>query len=79
MNSFAEVIDALGGPVKFGAAVGVPDSHARTMKARNSIPAEYWPTVVSEAEKLGVEAITYESLAVMFARSRGKLPSPEAA
>ena len=51
LKDFAAVIDAFGGPLAFAEAVGIPASHARTMKARNSISADYWPQVVSAAEK----------------------------
>lgn len=38
MKTFSDVIDAFGGPNPFGEAIGVAPSHARTMKARDSIP-----------------------------------------
>lgn len=63
MDSFASVIDAFGGPAKFGAAIGVPDSHARTMRARDSIPSYRWARVVSAAEEMGVGGVTLERLA----------------
>ncbi len=68
MNSFSSVIDAFGGPAKFGDAIGIPDSHARTMKARDSIPADRWSKVVAAAEERGVEGVTLEKLAELAAR-----------
>jgi hypothetical protein len=69
MDSFASVIDAFGGPAKFGEAIGIPDSHARAMKARNSIPASRWPRVVAAAGKCGLRAVTFEKLAKLAARA----------
>jgi hypothetical protein len=62
-QSHADVIDAFGGPVKFGVAVGIKDSHARTMKARDSIPSGRWNDVVNAAEREGVPHITLKLLA----------------
>lgn len=60
MNSFAEVIDRLGiGPTS--AALGLKDSHVRTLKARDSIPPTYFGALVaSEAGKQ--HGLTYELL-----------------
>ena len=63
MNSFSDVIDAFGGPSKFAAAIGRPPSHARTMRARNSIPAGRWLRVVDAARECGVAGISLELLA----------------
>lgn len=63
MNSFAEIIDAFGGTSSFGEAVGIPDSHARAMKARNSIPDGYWMRVVEAARERDIGGITLESFA----------------
>jgi hypothetical protein len=63
MLSFIQIIEAFGGPIPFGNAVKIPSSHARTMKARNSIPPGYWPDVVAEAEKRRLHGVTYEALA----------------
>lgn len=61
MNSFSAVIDAFGG--RFAEAIGVPDSHARAMKSRKSIPPTYWLETVAAAQKLGIEGITLDVLA----------------
>lgn len=57
----ASVIDAFEGA--FGESIGIPDSHARAMRTRDSIPCRYWSAVVAEAEKRGIQGITFEVLA----------------
>lgn len=63
MNSFVQIIDAFGGPSAFGEAIGIPDSHARAMKARKSIPDGYWLKVVEAARERGIKDVTLESFA----------------
>jgi hypothetical protein len=65
MRSFSDVIDAIGGPPSFAEAVGIPDSHARTMKARDSIPPGYWPKTVAAALAKGRFDISLETLAAI--------------
>lgn len=77
MNTFAAVIDAFGGPGPFGSAIGIPDSHARTMKARDSIPAGRWVEVVDAATRLQVVGVTIERLAQIEA-ARQRKPEPVA-
>jgi hypothetical protein len=61
MNSFSAVIEAFEG--RFAEAIGVEESHARTMKARDSIPSTRWMATVDAAQKLGLSGITLELLA----------------
>lgn len=61
MNSFSAVIEAFGG--QFAQAVGVEESHARTMKARNSIPSTRWAATVDAAQRLGINGVTLDLLA----------------
>lgn len=63
MNSFIDIIDAFGGTAPFGEAIGISDSHARAMKARNSIPDGYWMRVVEAARDRNVGGVTLESFA----------------
>ena len=70
MESFQAVIEALGGPPNFAAAIRVTVNHARVMKSRNSIPAEYWHPVVEAAAAKGIPEITHETLAKLAARRR---------
>jgi hypothetical protein len=61
MNSFSAVIEAFDG--QFAEAIGVEESHARTMKARNSIPSTRWVATVDAARRLGVKGVTLDLLA----------------
>ncbi|GEC56806.1 hypothetical protein [Bradyrhizobium phage ppBeUSDA76-2] len=61
MNSFSAIIDAFGG--RFAEAIGVEESHARTMKARDSIPSTRWMATVNAARDLGVSGVTLDLLA----------------
>ena len=70
MESFSDVIRALGDPPGFAKAVGVAESHARTMKARDSIPPEYWQAAVAHAASRGIEGVTLDLLAALAARRR---------
>lgn len=67
MNSFVDIIDAFGGAAPFGEAIGIPDSHARAMKARNSIPDGYWLKTVEAAREREIPNITLESFAALAA------------
>ncbi len=79
MDSFVHVIDAFGGPSVFAAAIGIPSSHARTMRARDSVPAERWSRVVAEATKRELTGITLEALAAIAAkRLPQEMPGPAA-
>ncbi len=70
METFAQVIEKLGGAAAFAVAIGIPYSHARTMKARSSIPSDRWEKVVEAARVAGVDDINYELLARLAARKR---------
>jgi hypothetical protein len=61
MNSFSAVIEAFDG--RFAEAIGVEESHARTMKARDSIPSTRWMATVAAAQNLGIEGVTLDLLA----------------
>lgn len=75
MDSFSAVIDALGGAASFGEGIGVSDSHARTMKARDSIPPAYWEKTVALAVLRGVQGVSFALLARLSAR---RSPQPNA-
>lgn len=61
MNSFSAVIEAFGR--RFADEIGVEESHARTMKARDSIPSSRWVATVDAARRLGVPGVTLDLLA----------------
>lgn len=65
MDSFAQIIDAFGGPGAFAEAIGIPDSHARAMKTRNSIPDGYWLRAARAAEVRGLSDVTLERFAIL--------------
>jgi hypothetical protein len=58
MNNFASVIDAFGVKV-VARLLGVKESHVRVMKARGSIPAEYWGILIEAAPQFGLSGIDY--------------------
>lgn len=68
--SHSDVIDAFGGPSGFAVAVSIPASHARTMKARNSIPVDHWPATVAAAEQAAppIIGVTLELLSRLRAQ-----------
>ena len=72
MDSFRAVIESFGGPLKFAAAVGITDSHARAMKSRNSISSDYWSEVVAAAAAHAIQGITLELLAALQAKAAGR-------
>lgn len=49
----------------FAKTIGKPASHVRTMKARNSIPLEYWPKIVAAASRRQIRGVTYRALTLM--------------
>lgn len=61
MKSFRQIID-LFGVERLSRLLGVPDSHIRTMRARDSIPAEYWGALVEAAPSMMAEELTYSAL-----------------
>lgn len=70
MQSFSDIIDAFGGPAPFGKAIKISDSHARTMKARDSIPPEHWSRVVGAAAERSIDGVTFERLTELRSRPR---------
>ena len=72
MTSFAEIIAAFGSATQFAVAVGIPPSHARTMKARDSIPASRWLAVAAAAKQHGIEGVTIEAMASIEAQRAGQ-------
>ena len=76
MQTFSDIIDAFGGTRAFALAINIPESHARTMKARGSIPAERWSRLVQAAKEHRVRGVTLEVLARIAASRKS---SPEQA
>ena len=61
MRTFSEIIDAFGVPV-VAEVLSLPESHVRTMKARDSIAPEYWEALIEAAPKHGVRGLDYKRL-----------------
>jgi hypothetical protein len=76
MENVSDLFDAFGGQAAVARVLNVGASTASEMKRRQSIPAEYWPELVSEASRRGISGVTFEWLAVIYARGRGRLPTP---
>lgn len=68
MNSFSDVIDALGIPVS-AKVMGIPESHVRTLKARDSIPADYFKRIV-DSEPGRMKGIGFDLLYRLLEESR---------
>ncbi len=71
MNSFKQIIDAF--TIKSLAEIlGVAESHVRTMRARGSIPPEYWSKIIELApSNIGV-SLTLDGLLEIRKNSLGK-------
>ncbi len=74
METVADIFAALGGTSAVARLLGVNQSTASEMKRRGSIPNEYWVLLVSRASEHGVDTVTYELLAKIHAKAKGKLP-----
>lgn len=72
MQSFSAVIDAFG-IAEIASLLKIDESHARTMKARNSIPPEYWGPLIEEGARRNIH-LTYQMLREMRA-NRFESPS----
>ncbi|RAI28742.1 hypothetical protein [Rhodoplanes serenus] len=79
---FSDIIDAIGVPA-LAQLFGLPESHIRTMKARNSIPPEYWGQVIDAAPHHGIANLSHERMRAWrngrFARARVPATSERAA
>ena len=62
MMTVADLIDQFGGSTKFAAVIGKGPSTASEMKRRQSIPVEYWPTIIRAAEGAGIAGLTTDEL-----------------
>jgi hypothetical protein len=62
VNSFQELIDAFGGPAKFGRAIGVAPNTAKQMRRRNSLAVTRFPAVVQAAQDRGLTGVTMKRL-----------------
>jgi hypothetical protein len=58
-SCFSEIIDAFGVSA-VAEVINKDESHVRTMKARDSIPPEYWGLLVEAAPSKGIEGLNYD-------------------
>ena len=68
-RTFADVIDAFGGPAAFAREVGMSPGAAKQARRRSSIGARWFAPTVAAARRLKMEGITEVSLAALAARS----------
>ena len=76
MMSVADIVDAMGGPTKFGTICGFEVNQASRgsdIRRRGSIPVEYWPQITAAARELGLP-ITNDTL---VAAHTGQVTEPE--
>ncbi len=66
-GAFARLIETCGGARVVGPALGVPESHARAMKTRDSVAPTYWPAFIKLARRRGVW-LTEEMLVAAYAQ-----------
>lgn len=62
MQNFTEIISQWPDCEEFARDIGTTGVNARAMKQRNSIPAKFWPQVVSSARQREINGITHELL-----------------
>jgi hypothetical protein len=74
MDTVSDIFDALDGPAALGRALGVNPSTASEMKRRGTIPGEYWALLVEHARAIGRDDISYEAVARIHAKAKGRLP-----
>lgn len=65
MQTFSQIIDALGGYAKAADAIGVPAGTVSAWKTRDSIPPAYWHRLVNAATAQGISGVSLETLARM--------------
>lgn len=62
MSGFDQIFSDFGGVSVISKILEIPDSHARTMKARGSIPIEYWDRLIKAASERNIQGVTWENL-----------------
>ena len=76
MLTFKDIIDAFTAK-RLAEIFGVPESHVRTMRARDSIPPEYWRDVVTNAPDEIKNHVSFDTLWTLRKERFGKT-HPEA-
>jgi hypothetical protein len=70
VNSFSEVIDALGGATKFSRAIGMDPNTGRAARKRESIAVSWFPKIAELAAERGRHDITVEKLVELASERR---------
>lgn len=65
MDSFASLIDKLGGPVEVAKVLGQTPDGVRKMRQRDRVDPTHWPTLVELAKAKQVRGVTVASLATL--------------
>ena len=68
MNDFNSIIGLWPSVAEFAVDLGIENSHAHAMKARNAITPRYWPALVNAARRRKFSGVTYEALALIAAK-----------
>lgn len=63
----------------FAGDIGVTENTAKMMRQRDSIPSDYWPTVVRAASKRKIAGITMDLLAILRRKAKRARSSGPAA
>ncbi len=67
MDSFAKILDALGGTTAVAAAIDVPPTTVASWKSRGSVPPVYWSELVKLARKKGAAGVSLQRFAEIAA------------
>ncbi|MDF2621426.1 MAG: hypothetical protein K0S00_4085 [Xanthobacteraceae bacterium] len=70
MNSFSDLLTALGPLQIVGDRFGVTAQAVSNMKIRNAVNSRYWPTIVEMAAERGIPGITFDYLVELDRRAR---------
>lgn len=80
MISIDQIFTRLGGVGTVATLLDAPLGTVSAWKTRNSIPAEYWPSLIKVAGKLGIEGVTADALMKIAADNAAKRrPQPSEA
>jgi len=63
MDTFSDIIKALGGYAVVAEALSLPPKSVSSMRTRDSVPPEHWPALAKHADSRGRPDITVEFLA----------------
>lgn len=77
MESFVAVIALWPQPSDLAGDIGQDAVTVRSWKARNSIPAEYWPAIVQAAARREFEGLTLEFLATLVKPRKKHAGAPQ--